>query len=284
MKALLLYSSKTGSNKSIKLHDKIMKKLSSKFEISSHYCHSLSELENEITNSLKNYKYLFICGGDGTLNHTVNMLMSFDKEDRPVIGYIPTGTMNDAGKTYGIRGINKAIDIILQGNIVESDIGKINDKYFVYLAAYGQYSDISYAASRDNKKKIGKLSYYKLAVQEAFQSKRYKLSIEYDGKVEEYITPFIIIMNGTYVGGFKVNFCNRIDDGLVDIYITKPGIFNGLVHYFPFKTKTKHILTSQITIKTYTDDPWCLDGEKVDFKYVNITCLYKQISIFAKAK
>ena len=52
MKSLLLYSSKTGSNKSIKLHDKIVKKLSSKFDITSHYCHSLSELENEITNFL----------------------------------------------------------------------------------------------------------------------------------------------------------------------------------------------------------------------------------------
>lgn len=283
MEALLLYSNNAGKNKAIKLHDKIVKKLSSKFEITSKECPSLIDFNNEIKNS-KDYECLFILGGDGTLNNAINVVASLPKVDRPTIGYIPTGTLNDAGKTFGIRGISKAIKIVLEGHKEDIDICSFNDKYFLYLAAIGQYSDISYSAKRDDKKKVGKMSYYKLAVTEAFQRYNINVSVEYDENIEEYQTPFIIVMNGKYVGGFKINPKNSISDGMMDVYITKPGMFNGLVHYFPFKTKTKHIRTNKIVITPKGDDPWCLDGEKVSSGIGKIKVLPSHISMFVRKR
>lgn len=279
MKALLLYSNKTGKNKAIKLHDKIVKKLSSKYEITSKECPSLDEFKEAVESS-KNFDCLFILGGDGTLNNAINVVARLPLEKRPTIGYIPTGTLNDAGKTFGIKGINKAIKIILEGNKEDIDICSFNDSYFLYLAAIGQYSDISYSAKRDEKKRVGKLSYYRLSFIEAFQKYNIQIEVEYDGIKEEYTTPFIIVMNGKYVGGFKINPINSINDGMFDVYITKPGMFNGLVHYFPFKTKTKHIRTSKLTVNIKSDDFWCLDGEKASQGKATIECLPKYISMF----
>ena len=283
MKALLLYSNNAGKNKAIKLHDKIVKKLSHRYEIISKECPSLNDFTKEVKNS-KEYDALFILGGDGTLNNAINIIASLPKENRPTIGYIPTGTLNDAGKTFGIKGISKAINIILEGYKEDIDICSFNDKYFLYLAAIGQYSDISYSAKRDDKKKVGKMSYYKLAFLEAFQKYNINVSVEYDGVKEEYETPFVIVMNGKYVGGFRINPKNSISDGMMDVYITKPGMFNGLVHYFPFKTKTKHIRTNKIVITPKGDDPWCLDGEKVSSGIGEIKVLPSHISMFVRKR
>lgn len=283
MKALLLYSNNAGKNKAIKLHDKIVKKLSHRYEIISKECPSLDDFTSEVKNS-KEYDALFILGGDGTLNNAINIIASLPKENRPILGYIPTGTLNDAGKTFGIRGISKAIKIILEGYKEDIDICSFNDKYFLYLAAIGQYSDISYSAKRDDKKKVGKMSYYKLAFIEAFQKYNINISVEYDGIKEEYETPFVIVMNGKYVGGFRINPKNSISDGMMDVYITKPGMFNGLVHYFPFKTKTKHIRTSKIVITPKGDDLWCLDGEKVSSGIGEIKVLPSHISMFVRKR
>ncbi len=279
MKALLLYSNNAGKNKAIKLHDKIVKKLSAKFDITSKECPSLDEFKQEVENS-KEYECLFILGGDGTLHDAINVIARMPREKRPTIGYIPTGTLNDAGKTFGIKGIKKAINIILEGNKEDIDICSFNDRYFLYLAAIGQYSDISYSARRDDKKKVGKMSYYNLAVKEAFQKYNIHIEVEHDGIKEEYVTPFIIVMNGEYVGGFKINPKNSINDGMFDVYITKPGMFNGLVHYFPFKTKTVHIHTDKLIVDTKSDDPWCLDGEKSTIGKAEIECLPAYISMF----
>ena len=283
MKALLLYSSKPGKNNTQKLLDKIVKKLSVKYEITTKECPSLNDFKSAIQSS-NNFDALFILGGDGTLNNAINEISTLYKEDRPIIGYIPTGTLNDAGKTFGIRGVSKAIKIILEGNIEDIDIGKCNDRYFLYLAAIGQYSDISYIAKQDEKKRVGKLSYYRLAIIKAFQKHSIKINIEYDGRNEEYLTPFLIVMNGKYVGGFKINPKNSIRDGLFDIYITKPGLFNGLTHYFPFKTKTKHIQTSSLKVSINNSEPWCLDGEKYISGPVDISIERSAIKIFTKKR
>ena len=282
-KALLIYSPLTGKNKAIKEHKMIVKKLSSKYEITSFLVDSNSSLEEQIKSAFKKYDYLFICGGDGTLNLIINIVSKLPKEERLPIGYIPCGTMNDAGKTYGVSSIKKAIKILLDENIDKVDVGRINDRYFFYLLAIGQYSDISYLAKRPDKKKLGKFAYYDLAVKEAFQKKRISLDISLEEKSKNYVVPFVLIMNGKYAGGFKVNRAHNPNNGLLDMYLTKPGLFNGLTHYFPFKTKTEHVQFKEARIVANTSMPWCVDGEKYECDVANIECLNEHISFFTKS-
>lgn len=285
MKALFLYSDKSGKNKSLKYHDYIVTRLLTKYDVSSINCLSLEIFEERIiTAKDKGFDILIIAGGDGTISKAINALAPLKEDKRITLGYIPTGTCNDAGKSFGIyESIKKAVDIILQGQTIKVDIGKVNNSYFLSMLALGRYSDISYIALQKRKRKIGKLSYYFLAIKEAFKPKKVKATIIADGIKYDVVTPFVLIMNSLYVGGFPVNFSNSLIDGKFDIYLTKPGLFNGLLHFLFFKIKTKHIRSSHLQIKTDQESPWCVDGEKGMVGDINVICLPKHINVFASS-
>ena len=40
------------------------------------------------------YDNVVCCGGDGTLNEVITGLMGMEKDQRPIIGYIPCGSTN----------------------------------------------------------------------------------------------------------------------------------------------------------------------------------------------
>lgn len=283
MKALFLYSNDTsGKNRAYKKRDYIVKKLSSKYEVVDKCCPSLDSFDYECSHASENFDALIIAGGDGTFNRAVNNIASLSEENRPILGYIPTGTINDAGKSYGIKfSIRRALKIILKGNISRSDICKVNDSFFLYVLAIGQYSDISYITPRKEKRKFGRISYYLLAIKEAFQIRKIKVHIETDKECFDDVTPFVLVMNGLYVGGFPVNFKNSTVDGKFDLYLTKPGLFNGLLHFIFFKVRTRHIVTSKMKISTNANMPWCIDGEKGLTGDVIITCLPKHVRVFS---
>ena len=68
------------------------------------------------------------CGGDGTLNETVSGLMTLDR--RPVLGYIPAGTVNDFATSLHIpKTIKEAAQNIVEGEVFPVDMGGFNDRY-----------------------------------------------------------------------------------------------------------------------------------------------------------
>ncbi len=284
-KALYLYSDKSGKNKSIKRHNFIVKRLSEKYDVTSFCSSSLDEFNETVKHSYEKYDVLIVAGGDGTFNRLVNALGPLEKEKRPIVGYIPTGTINDAGKSLGIKGnIKQALKVIIDGYTADIDIGKVNNSYFIFVLAIGQYSDIAYITKRDEKIKFGRLAYYFQALKEAFKIRKIKVNLICDGVNYEVTTPFVLIMNSVHVGGFPVNFKNSIRDGKFDIYLTKPGLFNGLLHFLFFKIKTKHIRCSSLTVSTNCLDSWCVDGEKGESGELEVSCLKANLKIFANER
>ena len=93
-----------------------------------------------------------------------------------------------------------------------------------------------------------------------------------------------MVMNSQNVGGFPVNFNYSVKDGLVEVYITKPGLFNGLLHYALFKIKTTKLKVDHIKITLKNDEYWCFDGERGDKKSVDIRVLKQEIKVIGKAK
>ena len=62
------------------------------------------------------------CGGDGTLNETVSGLMTLNR--RPVLGYIPAGTVNDFATSLHIpKTIKEAAQNIVEGEVFPVDMG-----------------------------------------------------------------------------------------------------------------------------------------------------------------
>ncbi len=283
-KALFLYSDKSGKNKSIKRCKYIVKRLSEKYDVSSFCCNDLEEFNEQVIHAKEKYDVLIVAGGDGTFNRLVNALAPLNMENRPLVGYIPTGTINDAGKSLGVRNIKQSLKVILDGYYTDIDIGKVNDNYFIFVLAIGQYSDISYITKREKKKRFGRLAYYFIALKEAFKIRKIKATLVCDGVKYEVITPFVLVMNSVHVGGFPVNFKNSIRDGKFDVYLTKPGLFNGLLHFLFFKIKTKHIRCSSLSVETNLADSWCVDGEEGVNGKITVNCLKENLKIFANKR
>ena len=285
MKALYLYSDKTGLSRPKHFQENVINRLSKSYELTSKCLDSKDKFVFECQNAVDNgYEVLIIAGGDGTFNMGCSAIASLPKEKRPIIGYVPTGTCNDSAKTLGIKGIRKAIKLLKKKDVIDYDICKVNDQYFTFVCAIGQYADIAYITERREKKHFGRLSYYRIAIKEAFQKKKVHAVVECNNNKYEVVTPFVLVMSGSNVGGFKVNFKKSYNDGLFDIYLTKPGLFNGLLHYLFFKARTLHLKTSVAKIHTDQVGEWCIDGERGMKGDVEIKCLKSHLRVIGLKK
>lgn len=168
------------------------------------------------------YKYMVICGGDGTVNKIANLLI---KENIPIpFGVIPAGTCNDFARSIGMGAdIRKNIDIILQKNITHVDVGLVNgETYFLNTCAGGILVDISFSTHRDLKMKFGTFAYYFKALSELGNSRHFDLELTTEQETIKTQALMFIILNGKHVAGFH-NFAKTADysDGLMDIIIIK---------------------------------------------------------------
>ena len=285
MKVLYLYSDKTGVAKSERKVNKLNSKLRKIYsDITIKKTENLDDFKKKILESVGFFDILIVAGGDGTLKYAVTVLMSVEKDKRPTLGYIPTGTVNDAGKAVGIRGsIRQSLRVLKKNNIDFVDICKVNNEYFNFVCAAGAFSDIAYVVKRGYKKVLGRLAYYFYAISQVFKRRLIECEIETKNGKFSVKTPFILIMNSRNVGGFPVNFDFSVKDGLLEVYITKPGLFNGLLHYAFFKVKTTKLRVDYIKVTLKNDEYWCFDGERGDKKSVEIQVLKQELKVIGKA-
>ena len=91
-----------------------------------------------------------VCGGgDGTLHEVVNGLMALPPEARPEVGYIPAGTTNDFSRNLSLpRGMEAMARTAAAGVPRPVDIGRFNGEHFIYVAAFGAFTDVSYNTPR----------------------------------------------------------------------------------------------------------------------------------------
>ena len=286
MKVLYLYSDKTGIAKSQKKVDKLNNSLRDIYkDITIKKTENIGDFERNIRDSAGIFDILIVAGGDGTLKCAVSVLMSIEKDKRPTLGYIPTGTVNDAGKAVGYRGsIRQALKVLRAGVTDIVDVCKVNNDYFNFVCAAGAFSDIAYIVKRGSKKILGRLAYYFYAISQVFKRKTIECEVETKNEKFSVKTPFIMIMNSRNVGGFPVNFGYSVKDGLVEVYITKPGLFNGLLHYAFFKVKTTKLKVDYIKVTLKNDEYWCFDGERGDKKSVEIQVLKQELRVIGKAQ
>lgn len=286
MKALYLCSDKTGVKKSAKKIDFIFKRLHDIYkDLTIIKTENILDFEGNIRKSVGIFDIVIVGGGDGTLKSAVNVLMEFKKEERPVLGYLPLGTVNDAGKAVGINGsVRKALKILERNVVVEVDVCKVNEEYFNFVCAAGAFSDISYVTKRKSKKIFGKFAYYFVALGSIFKKRSLNVHLETDNQIIDMKTPLVLVMNSKNVGGFPVNFNYSVVDGMIEIYLTKPGLFNGLLHYAFFKMRTLKFRVSHVKISIKPDEIWCLDGEKGFSGDIEINVIKQELRMIGKLK
>ena len=97
---------------------------------------SADDAERIVQEEGANYDVIVCAGGDGTLGNTVTGYMK--SGIRVPLGYIPCGSTNDFARSMDIpRETVEAAEMIVKAEPFSIDIGSLNDKNFVYVAAFG---------------------------------------------------------------------------------------------------------------------------------------------------
>ena len=124
------------------------------------------------------FQRIVCAGGDGTLSEAVAGLM--DVKDPPLLGYIPLGSTNDCATTLNLpKSPAKAAAIAAgEGIACPSDIGRLNGRSFVYVAAFGAFTKVSYDTPQDLKNTFGHLAYIMEGIASLPTIKPYHLKVE----------------------------------------------------------------------------------------------------------
>ncbi|MBR0137836.1 MAG: YegS/Rv2252/BmrU family lipid kinase [Erysipelotrichaceae bacterium] len=170
------------------------------------------------------YDMVVCSGGDGTLNEVINGLLTISMEKRPVLGYIPAGSTNDYASSLKLpKDMTKAAELIVSGTPHKFDMGMFNSRYFVYVAAFGAFTEVSYATDQSIKNMIGHLAYVLSGIKSLSNIKAYKVRVEADGVVREDEYIYGMASNSLYVGGLydlsKEGV--KLDDGLLEVMLVK---------------------------------------------------------------
>ncbi len=213
------------------------------------------------------------CGGDGTLNETINGLMKIDK--RVPVGYIPAGSTNDLASTLGIPvGVGPATNLILNGKTNGYDVGNFKGRYFNYIASFGAATDISYNTPQKWKNLLGHQAYvingFIVRIIPMLASfKPTYMKVEYDGGVVEDNIYFGAISNTTSVAGICKYDGVKLNDGYFELLLVKGlkrnvDIFNIIYKVVKKDYSGDNILfvkTKSLKITCDKKIPWTLDGE-----------------------
>lgn len=148
------------------------------------------------------YDVVACVGGDGTLSEVFAGLMRI--ENPPMLGYIPMGTANDVATTLGLPKNDTigAARRIIEGEPHPFDVGGFGDnQYFAYIAAFGAFTEVSYATPQNQKKLLGHLAYVLQGMAALPRLESYNTRVEYDGGVFEGKLVYGSMSNSTSVAG-----------------------------------------------------------------------------------
>ena len=215
------------------------------------------------------YDLVVCCGGDGTLEEVVSGMMQ-GGFTTPV-GYIPAGSTNDFAASLGIpKQMKDAASDIAKGEIFTCDVGKLADRYFIYVAAFGAFTEVSYKTSQDMKNMLGHLAYLLEGVKSFATLKSWKISYESKEASGEGEFLYGMITNSNSVGGFKGITGNDVtlNDGVFEVTLIRmpdnitqwPLIANALLTQTP-NEKVICFKTSSLHIHSEEELPWTADGE-----------------------
>ncbi len=230
-------------------------------------------------------------GGDGTLNHVISAMM--DMKSKPILSYVPAGSTNDFARGLGIPSFKEdAIEVAVKGVPFSYDLGRMNDRYFNYVAAFGAFSKVSYATDQDLKNVLGYAAYVISAIADLPENIGYStyMRIEADGISEEGDYLFGAVSNSASVGGMNIfgSAVVQMDDGLMELLLIRAPKnimeFNAIITALATGLKDNPYITfKQVRFANFFCDQyveWTLDGEFGGaFKKTHIDVLNKAVTI-----
>ncbi|AKG74526.1 diacylglycerol kinase [Salinicoccus halodurans] len=215
------------------------------------------------------FDLIVAAGGDGTVNEVINGMADF--EDRPALGIVPMGTVNDFAKALLIPSdILEAVDMIITGRTARIDLGRMNSKYFMNIGGGGKITAVSYEAPSKLKAIIGPLAYYVKGIEMLPQIRSSNVRIDYDGNIFEGKVMLFLLGLTNSIGGFdKLVPDAKFNDGKFSLIIVEEASLAELGHILTLATRGEHLKHSKVHvfkaqdvhISSYEEVQLNLDGE-----------------------
>ena len=218
------------------------------------------------------YDIVVCSGGDGTLDEVVTGMMQC--EEKLPIGYVPAGSTNDFANSLKIpKNMIKAANVVVRGKNFACDIGAFNNDSFIYVAAFGIFTNVSYETKQDVKNVLGHAAYLLEGVRALPTIRSYPLKITCDQQVIEGEFLYGMVTNSHSIGGFRgITGTGKevlLDDGVFEVtLIRKPSnpleLNNIIVAMVDKRVKSEHIYSftaSRIVVESEEPLAWTLDGE-----------------------
>ena len=230
-----------------------------------------SHAEELVRKEGSKYDVVACIGGDGTLGETIAGLMHL--ETRPPVCHIPLGTANDVATSLDLpKEGAKAARLIRTGKPIPLDVGRFGGKHFIYIAAFGAFTEVAYQTPHENKKNLGHLAYLLTGMGSLGNITPRNLIVEFDGenRVEgEFI--FGAVANTTSIAGLVKIKPDIVDlgDGAFEVILVKNpknivDLNNIFVGIFTQKYDSEYVQVFKAKEARFLFEepvPWTRDGE-----------------------
>ena len=236
------------------------------------------------------YDFIICVGGDGTFNETINGVAFLEKDI--LIGYIPSGSVNDLARSLGFTTNSlEMLDRIFKGSAHQFDLGKLNDRFFAYVAAIGAFTSVSHQTSQNLKNVFGRFAYYLEGLKSLSDLRHsYHLSITVDGEVFEGEYIFLAVSNSYFLGGVMPLDSKNISfsDGEFELILIKapknPVELQRILFSLRFKQYDNQLIHfihgKRFNIISSEELEWVVDGESAGkHKVVDINVYNNKIKL-----
>ncbi|WP_064093470.1 diacylglycerol/lipid kinase family protein [Rossellomorea aquimaris] len=227
-------------------------------------------------------------GGDGTMNEVINGLA--EQEHRPVFGLIPLGTVNDFARALNIpMDPKEAITIFEDLHTVKTDIGKMNDSYFMNIIAVGALAEASFSTPVEQKTKLGPLAYIVESMKKMKEKQPFHLRVESESGAWEGDALLMLVALTNSVGGFEtITPEAEVNDGKLHVMIIEDIALSEFLLLLPKVlsgklTESEHVYYKKTTkIEAFSKENMIanVDGDEGDPLPITVENLEKHLEIF----
>ncbi len=300
MKCIFIYNPVGGKGQIAKQKDYIAQELREKYEVVDVYATQCAgDMSRVARESVGKYDAIIFSGGDGSFNEILQGIG--DLEEKPLLGYIPSGTVNDVAHSLKIpKKVKKALKVIKAGHAEEIDCMKLNDKYAIYVVTTGAFTSATYNTPQTQKNHIGRIAYGLEGLKHNLKFEPFEVTCKGEGQeVQTDGCVLIAFINSRYVAGFGMNKRADLQDGEMEVAVVerkkKGNIFKVIGSYlaiaglflFGYRAKIahiKHLKGKAFDVDIGEDVVWNVDGEKGISGKIHIEVLPKKVKILVPHK
>lgn len=275
-KLMFVYNPKAGKAKIRTLLSDIIEVFDrAGYSVTVHPTRRRGDTARSMTRYAEEFDRIVVSGGDGTLNEALSGIRKGAERGLNIsaLGYIPTGSTNDFAVSLGIpTDPISAARVAAQGDIFPCDAGTFNGRPFVYVAAFGAFTQASYATPQQTKNALGHFAYILEGIKSLPQIKGISMTVQSDRETFSGKYLYGMVSNTTSVGGFNGIYAGQqvaLDDGLLEVLLIKEPrslaehseLVSDLLRINLNSRYITLLKTKKVTFLTETPTPWTLDGE-----------------------